>query len=83
MARRRRMPPPPKDETEQKLCDVLNCKEDKQRSMPKKKMSEAVPSMKWRKDLGSARRVQLCKNHYREYRKATKEARKLETLGRG
>jgi hypothetical protein len=31
---------------------------------------------------GEGKRVGLCKEHYRKYKKATKEDRKLESLGR-
>ena len=84
MARRRMVPEPvAQDPSLPKLCDVRKCKEKRNRSLPLKKVTEALPSLKWRKDLGTPRRVLLCRVHYREFRKTTKEARKLDMLGRG
>ena len=46
--------------------------------MPRKKVKDALD-----KGMeGEGKRVQLCKAHYREYKKATKEERKLEQLRR-
>lgn len=82
---RRRMVPEAEsqDPSQPKLCDVRKCTEERNRSMPLKRVTEELPSLKWRKDLGTPRRVNLCRTHYREYRKSTKEARKLDMLGRG
>jgi hypothetical protein len=46
--------------------------------MSRKKVKEA---MDWNLK-GDDKRVGLCKTHYREFKKATKEDRKLESLRR-
>lgn len=64
-------------EKEEKHCDVLDCKNIAVRSLPKKRVKSALPDLK----LGdSGRRVQLCKEHYKQFKKKTKEERKLESL---
>lgn len=83
MVRRRLKIDKSTSESDENTCDVKNCKEAKDRSLPYKKVKETVPSIKWRSSLGKPKRVQVCRTHYREYRKATKEARQLDRLGRG
>ncbi len=59
-------------------CQVAGCGNESERSMARKNVKEA---MKW--DLtGEDRGVQLCREHYRQFKKATKEDRKLEMLRR-
>jgi len=62
----------------QEKCDVSGCDQDSERSMSRKKVKEA---MTWTLK-GDDSRVGLCKNHYREFKKATKVDRKLESLRR-
>lgn len=66
-----------KDEGPEK-CQIIDCNEEAARSLPTKKLSEVFDS----EMLESGRkRTKLCKVHYREYKKATKKDRKLESLG--
>jgi hypothetical protein len=58
-------------------CNVLNCQEDVKRTLSFKKVQEALPKMKFEK---VTKKVHLCKEHYKEYKKATKDQRKMETL---
>lgn len=59
-------------------CGVENCKEKSRKSLSTKKVRSAVPNLKLRSDTG--KRVHLCKNHYKEYKKKTKKERELERL---
>lgn len=58
-------------------CDVVGCGESAKRSLPRDKVRKAVPSLTFSKE---SRRVHLCRDHYRKFRKATKEERTLERL---
>jgi hypothetical protein len=59
-------------------CDVSGCSEDTERSLSRKKVKEAMDwSLK-----GEDKNTHLCKKHYKEFKKATKEDRKLEALRR-
>ncbi len=62
----------------QDKCGISGCDEPGERSMPTKKVKDALG----KKMESDGKRVQLCKNHYKEYKKATKEERKLEALRR-
>jgi hypothetical protein len=53
-------------------CSVSGCGKDAVRSISAGKVSGA--GLK----VGSGRRAYLCKEHYKEYKKATKKDRKLE-----
>ena len=59
-------------------CEISGCDETGERSMPRKKVKDALG----KNTTGEGKRLQLCKAHYREYKKATKEERKLEALRR-
>ena len=59
-------------------CQILGCESESARSLPTKKLSAVFDSEK----LESGRkRTKLCKAHYREFKKATKKDRKLDSLG--
>ncbi|HVO78020.1 MAG TPA: hypothetical protein VMS79_04040 [Methanomassiliicoccales archaeon] len=58
-------------------CDVKGCGNDAERSVSGEAAREAGLDVE--EDL---RRVHLCKDHYKQFKKATKEERKLESLGR-
>ena len=72
MAERHRTPEEPES------CSVSGCKEDAARSLSSKKYLAALAGVTLNGDVG--RRVHLCKRHYREYRKSTKEERELDRL---
>ena len=65
-------------ESKADICGVENCKEQGRKSLSTKKVKSAVPNLKLRTDIG--KRVHLCKNHYKEYKKKTKKERELERL---
>lgn len=61
------------------LCSVKGCDEPYKRSLSAKSVMKALPDLKFKgKD---PRKVRLCKEHYKDYKKATKEERKLERMG--
>ncbi len=69
---------PSREEKKDEKCDVSGCSEVAERSMSRKKVKEA---MDWNL-AGDDKRVGLCKAHYRDFKKSTKEERKLESLRR-
>ncbi len=60
-------------------CSVSGCKDMGERSVSAKKYQGAMPGVALSGEVG--RRVHLCKRHYRDYRKKTKEERELDRLG--
>jgi len=59
------------------ICQVSGCKEEAARSISAEKLKKALgTSLK-----EEARRVHICKTHYRQFRKKTKGDRELERLG--
>ena len=72
MAERHRAPEKPEG------CSVSGCKEEAERSVSSKKYQGALAGTEFNGEVG--RRVHLCRKHYREYRKKTKEDRELDRL---
>ena len=62
---------------EKTICDVDGCENKVKRSLSTKKVKKALPDLKFK---GESSNVHLCKDHYRDFKKATKKDRKLETL---
>jgi len=58
-------------------CNVSDCSENAKRSLSFKKVKNALPKLKF-ENVG--KKVHLCKEHYKQFKKATKEQRKMETL---
>ncbi len=65
-----------KRDDEEKECDVIGCSKPAARSVASKKFSQAVSDAK----VPDSRRVHVCKDHYKKFRKKTKSDRKLERL---
>jgi len=63
--------PMPADE----VCGVVGCGKEAKRSLSTTKVKEALPELKL---IGEPRRVHLCKDHYKQFRKKTKQERELE-----
>ena len=55
-----------------KACGVQGCGKESRRSLSTKKVMEALPELKL---IGEPRRIHLCKDHYRQFRKKTKQER--------
>lgn len=54
-------------------CDVVGCKNQAERSLSRGEMGESGLSVG-----GDGRRVYLCHDHYKQWKKATKKSRTLE-----
>ncbi len=67
-----------KHETAEKICDVAGCNNPAERSFNIKQVSRSSLSLK-SQDL---RQVHLCKEHYKEYKKETKNDRELDQVYR-
>ncbi|KYK27064.1 MAG: hypothetical protein AYK23_00475 [Candidatus Proteinoplasmatales archaeon SG8-5] len=59
-------------------CEAAGCENEGSRSLSRKKVESSV---EFSLD-GEGKKVSLCKDHYRKFKKATKEERKLDSLGR-
>ncbi len=64
---------------EEPKCGIDACASDAVRSLPTKKVTKALPELKLKDE--SKKRTQLCKEHYKSFKKKTKEERELDTLG--
>ncbi|MEW5761004.1 MAG: hypothetical protein AB1779_09585 [Candidatus Thermoplasmatota archaeon] len=60
----------------EKVCEVKGCDKLGVRSLPMKKVSSAL-SCDFKVE---GKRVELCKEHYKEFKKKTKKERLLDTL---
>jgi len=68
--------PPIKDAPDEKNCEVEKCSQKAERSVNARKALKAGLAVK--EERGN---VHLCREHYRQFKKGTKEERKLERLG--
>ena len=57
------------------VCGVQGCGKEAKRSLSTKKVKEVLPELKL---IGEPRRVHLCKDHYKQFRKKTKQERELD-----
>jgi hypothetical protein len=57
------------------VCGVQGCGKESRRSLSTKKVKEALPDLRL---IAESRRVHLCKDHYRQFRKKTKQEREVE-----
>jgi hypothetical protein len=70
---------PKKDEKDDpKLCSVKGCENPFKRKMSGKAVTKAISDIQWK--TKDPRKVRLCKDHYKDYKKATKEDRKLDRM---
>ena len=58
---------------------MSGCKRNAERSVSSKKYQGALPGVTLNGEVG--RRVHLCREHYKDFRKKTKEERELDRLG--
>ncbi|MCL1811213.1 MAG: hypothetical protein FWG41_03215 [Methanomassiliicoccaceae archaeon] len=59
-----------------KICGVAGCEKEAERSISLKQFSQSSLKLK---DQG-ARSAQLCKEHYKEFKKETKTSRELDKV---
>ena len=63
-----------KHSKETQICDVMGCEKDSERSFNIKQVSQSELVLK----SDSLRRVHLCKEHYKAYKKQTQGARAID-----
>jgi len=63
---------------EEPKCGVDSCSGDAVRSLPTKKVMSALPELKLKDE--TKKRTQLCKEHYKSFKKKTKKEKELESL---
>lgn len=68
-----------KREPDSEKCSIAGCDSKAERSLSRSKAEEGLEGFTFE---GEGKRASLCKEHYRRYKKATKEDRELEMLGR-
>jgi hypothetical protein len=66
-----------KSDSEKEGCSVSGCEEKVKKAVSYKKIQKVLPKLKFDKP---GKRVHLCKEHYKEFKKVTKNERKLEKL---
>jgi len=64
--------------SDSEVCDIEECSEPVKKSVSAKKAKDALKDLKF-KDTG--KKIHLCRKHYKDFKKATKESRSLERLG--
>ncbi len=57
-------------------CTVVGCENEAARSLSRRKVEKAVSELA----LEEGRRAYLCKEHYKQYKKATREERTIDRL---
>lgn len=65
-----------KHESDCKICDVVDCDKESERSLSMKQVSKS--SLKFKG--GDLKNVHLCKDHYRTFKKETKKTRELDQV---
>ena len=68
-----------KSDSGPKVCSVMGCDKETKRSLSAKKVKSALSKKEWKPDV--RKRAGLCKDHYKEFKKATKEERLTDRLG--
>jgi hypothetical protein len=63
-------------EKKEEPCGVVGCKKPAVKSLPTKKFALLGVAIKEEK-----KRIHICKEHYKQYKKKTKKERELEMLG--
>jgi len=62
-----------------KICEIKECKNDAVRSIATKNLMSSLPKLRLEDE--KRKRTHICKDHYKEFKKATKEERELKRLG--
>ncbi len=60
------------------VCQVSGCREEAVRSISSDKLKKGLGGISLKSE---SRRARVCKIHYRQFRKSTKEDREFERLG--
>ncbi len=64
---------------EAEICEIKGCKNEVVRSIPTKNILKNLPKAKLENE--NKKRTHICKDHYKQFKKATKEERDLKRLG--
>jgi hypothetical protein len=65
---------------EKQICEIKGCDNEVARSIATKNIIKNLPELKV--DDEKKKRTHICKDHYKAFKKATKEERELDRLGR-
>jgi hypothetical protein len=65
-----------KHATGTKVCDILGCDKESERSLNVKQVAGTSLALK----DSDVRNVHLCKEHYKEYKKESKSTRELDSV---
>jgi hypothetical protein len=65
-----------KHATECKTCDIVGCEKESEKSLNIKQVTETSLNLK----SSDLRNVHLCKEHYKEYKKETRQSRDLNSI---
>ncbi|HKW43154.1 MAG TPA: hypothetical protein VJP06_03115 [Thermoplasmata archaeon] len=57
------------------VCGVQGCGKESKRSLSMKKVKEVLPELRM---IADTRRVHLCRDHYKQFRKKTKQEREID-----
>jgi hypothetical protein len=60
------------------LCSVKGCQNPLKRKLSGKAVTKALPDLQWK--TKDPKKVRLCKEHYKDFKKSTKQERKLERM---
>jgi len=64
---------------EKEICQIKECSNEVVRSIATRNLTKALPKI--RVDDDKKKRTHICKDHYKQFKKATKEERDLQRLG--
>lgn len=64
---------------EKEICEIKDCNNEVVRSISTKNLMKNLPKLKV--DDEKKKRTHICKEHYKQFKKATKEERELQRLG--
>ena len=64
---------------EKEICEIKECDNDAVRSIATKNLIKNLPAVKVGDE--KKKRTHNCKDHYKQFKKATKEERDLQRLG--
>ena len=68
--------------TPEPKCDVIGCEKDSDRSLPASRVTPYLEVATPAKKRGHAakKRIHLCQEHYKEYKKAAKKDREIDRV---
>lgn len=64
---------------DKKICEIKECRNDAVRSIATKNLMSSLPKLRLEDE--KRKRTHICKDHYKQFKKATKEERELKRLG--